>query len=269
MIAIAASLAAFGSGSVAARTTAPASGQHSQSPTYTLPGPAIVGQTAQSSVSYDSTINSTPASGALSVHAVVARTVTAVDAAGGYQTQAVVTSIEVSRAPSGFNTGQIDGLAGLTVQQSFTATGAPIDAGTSAAVGSGPPASGTGHLLDWIAATSIAFPAEPVAVGASWPSAGQASVGGVTVPIEYQCRLASVDDSQYVVELSYAADFDATATSMGDVSGTIAGWGTMTGSRSNPLVVSGSVNQSIDGWARVGETTAPLSVTSTLTVTSA
>ena len=89
------------------------------------------------------------------------------------------------------------------------------------------------------------------------------------MPIEYHCRLASIDEASYLVELSYAADFDAMATSMGDVAGTIAGWGTVTGSRSNPLVVSGTINQSIDGWARVDQLTSPLSITSTLTITTA
>ena len=243
--------------------------QHTVSTMVALPPPATVGQTAETSVSYDSTMSSPSASGDLSLQAVVSRQVTAVDAVGGYSTQAVVSSIVVSQAPSGFNTGQLDGLAGVSVQQSFTSTGAPASAAGSVASNTGPPTGGGEQTVVWIAATAIAFPAEPIAVGTSWSSPGQASVGGVPVPITYQCRLASVDDAQYVVELSYAADLVAPATSLGDVSGTIAGWGTVTGSRSNPLVVSGTLNQSIDGWARMDQLTSPLSITSTLTVVSA
>jgi len=272
VIAAALSIAAIGSGGILAVTGVARAGgptQHESSVTFTLPAPAAVGQAAETSVSYDSTMISPAASGDLSLQAVISRQVTAVDAAGGYSTQAVVSSIAVSQAPSGFNTGQLDGLAGVSVQQTYANTGAVVEPAQPTAVNAGPPAGAADQLLIWAAATSISFPAEPIAVGTSWTSQGRASVGGVAVPIPYQCRLASVDDARYVVELSYAADLAASATSLGDVSGTIAGWGTVTGSRSNPLVVSGTVNQSIDGWARVDQLTSPLSITSTLTITTA
>ena len=67
-----------------------------------------------------------------------------------------------------------------------------------------------------------------------------------SIPVTYQCRLTALDASTYTMEVSYTEVFSQPSDA-GAIEATIAGWGTIVGSVSNPLVVSATLNQTIDG----------------------
>lgn len=243
-------------------------GQHANGETFQLPAAAVVGQQAVMSVALDANATGTGTDGLLAVDVALARSVVGVDGDGGFSIQSTASGARVAQAPPGFDSSAFDGLDGVAIDQSFDRTGVPTGPG---AVNSASDAQAIGgrQLVNWIGPTAVGFPADAVAVGASWSSPGRAgSVGGIVVDVEYKCRLASVTDRQYTLEVSFAQDFSVSGTPVGDVNGTISGWGTLSGSLDNPLVVNGSVNQSIDAMATSGGASSPLSVTSTLTVSS-
>jgi len=235
-------------------------------PSFELPAPAAVGQAADVSIALDGSIDGSPAAGSVSIRLAMSREVSAVAPDGGYDTISTIADLDVGQAPAGFDSGGLDALVGVSIAQSFSVTGEPVTAGSAVGGGDGQSVH-FADLIGWVGAISIGFPGGPVAVGASWTSAGRAGgFGGIAVPVTYQCRLASVDNGVYALEISYASNFSASGTALGDVSGTIAGWGTITGSLGNPLVVSGSVNQSIDGLATAGGAASPLVITSSMSV---
>ena len=101
-------------------------------------------------------------------------------------------------------------------------------------------------LVDAVSMISVGFPAEPVTVGAAWTSQGTVGSHGSVIPVTYQCRLTALDASTYTMEVSYTQAFSQPSDA-GAIEATIAGWGTIVGSVSNPLVVSATLSQTIDG----------------------
>ncbi len=83
----------------------------------------------------------------------------------------------------------------------------------------------------------------------------------------YQCRLASVADGTYTVDVSYAENFSAPVEG-GTADGTISGTGTLNGSLANPLVVWGGLNQTIDGVATINGGATPMRRDTSVTLTS-
>ena len=90
---------------------------------------------------------------------------------------------------------------------------------------------------------------------------------GMSFDVTYQCRLASVVDGAYSVDVSYAAGFSAPVEG-GVAEGTIAGTGTIGGSLANPLIVSGGLNQTIDGVVTVGNTASTMRRDTSITLSS-
>ena len=93
---------------------------------------------------------------------------------------------------------------------------------------------------------SIGFPAEPVAVGAAWTSDGTIGSHGTIIPVTYQCRLTALDASTYTMEVTYTQAFSQPSDA-GAIEATIAGWGTIVGSVSNPLFLSATLDQPSTG----------------------
>jgi hypothetical protein len=93
---------------------------------------------------------------------------------------------------------------------------------------------------------SVGFPEEPVAVGDTWTSQGSVGSHGTTIPVTYHSSLTALTDSTYTMDVSYAQSFSQ-STDAGAIEATIAGSGRITGSVTNPLVVSATLYQSVDG----------------------
>ena len=93
---------------------------------------------------------------------------------------------------------------------------------------------------------SVGFPAEPVEVGSAWTSPGAIGSHGTVIPVTYQCRLTALDASTYTMEVTYAQSFSQPSDA-GAIEATIVGWGNIVGSLANPLLISATLSQSVDG----------------------
>ena len=196
--------------------------------------------------------------------------VTAVGSDGSYTRRTTIDSLNVVAAPAGTDA-QVgyDTLVGTTFDQQISANGTPVSSSLSGGLSPEQQVLGQG-ILDAMNAMVVGFPSDPVSVGSSWTVPGQVGVATDTVLVTYQCRLTSVSGDSYTVEVSYAQDVPPDAT-QGTLSGTVSGSGTLKGSISNPLVVSGTMYQSVDGVLSDSAGATPVSgdVSITLTATAA
>lgn len=267
-MAAAATLAAAAGPACAAVKAEPA--RHVESATVQLPAPPAVGQTAQLSVTVDSEIAGSTTSGPLSLDLGVSREVAGVDpGSGAYSTRSVIGDIAVGQAPPGFDVSVLESVRTMSVLQQFDATGTPLDSGVAENAASAEQNDGGRRLLRLMAVTTVGYPSEPVAVGASWSSTGAASdTSGISVDVVYQCRLVAVEGRTFTIEVSFAQNFSIADPVHGQIDATISGQGTLQGSLDNVLVVNGSINQTVDGITTLNGATAPLSVASSIHVAS-
>jgi hypothetical protein len=259
----AAALAAF------AATPVPAAGAGGD--VVALPPTPSVGQSADLLVSIETVSAGAAGDGTLSVGFALSRAVTAIDpGAGTFTVDSTVGNVEVAQAPADYDASKFDALGGVTVRQVFAFTATPAGPRSVIAGAASPTQESAGQqLLDWLGATVISYPAEPVAVGQSWMSGGATeSTTGVEVDVGLQCRLAAVADDSYTVEFSYAQTFSAPTTAIGHVDGTISGQGTLVGRLDNSLAVTGTLDQSIDGIANRDGVAAHLTATTSIAIRS-
>jgi hypothetical protein len=228
----------------AAETTVPSSAATSAT-AVKLPAPAAVGQQA----TVTTQIVNTTAAGEFEVEVSMTTAVTAVNPAdGSYTTRSTIGTLDVLVGAELAGPG-VNALPTRSFEQSFTATGAAVpEASTlidSAAMSVEQQQSGRA-LVDAVSMISVGFPAEPISVGTMWTSAGTVGSNGLLIPVTYQCRLTALDASTYTMEVSYTETFSQPSDA-GAIEATIAGWGTIVGSVSNPLAVSATLSQTIDG----------------------
>jgi hypothetical protein len=227
-----------------AGTSSPVADSEAAAAMVDLPAPAVVGQ----QVEVATQVSHTTAAGRFEISVSMSTAVTAVNADGSYTTRSTIGSVEVPVGAEVAGDG-VTALGTRSFEQSFTATGAAIpDASTLIdAASMTPEQQESGRaLVDAVSMISVGFPAEPVAVGASWTSPGNVGSHGTVIPVTYQCRLTALDASTYTMEVSYAKSFSQPSDS-GTIEATMAGWGTISGSVSNPLVIAATLNQAIDG----------------------
>ena len=134
-------------------------------------------------------------------------------------------------------------------EQSFTATGAAIPQASTiideASLTPEQQQSGRA-LVDAISLVSVGFPVDPVEVGSAWTSPGAVGSQGTFIPVTYHCRLIALDASTYTMEFTYAESFSQ-PSGAGTIEATITGWGNIVGSVANPLLISATLSQSVDG----------------------
>jgi hypothetical protein len=230
---------AGGTSSPATEAEAPAAAAAVQ-----LPAPPVVGQPVEVAAQ----VGHTTAEGRFEVSVSMSTAVTAVNGDGSYTTRSTIGTVDVHVGAEIAGDG-VNALGTRSFEQSFTATGAAIpDASTLIdAASMTPEQQESGQaLVDAVSMISVGFPAEPVAVGAFWTSAGSVGRQGTAIPVTYQCRLTALDASTYTMEVSYAESFSEPSDA-GTVEATMAGWGTIRGSVSDPLVISATLNQAVDG----------------------
>ena len=238
--------------------TASAVAEHRVSPAVQLPAPAIEGQRAIAEAAIQTTIDD----GQVSLQLVTTSSVTDVAGDGSYTARSVIEAVEVTNAPASADvmSWRFDDLVGTSYDRLYAATGSPLNSATRSA-------SPRSLVLDSISMVSLGFPTTPVDVGDSWTVAGRISSAGMGFDVTYQCRLASVADGTYSVDVSYAEGFSA-GLGGGVAEGTISGTGTLSGSLANPLVLWGSLNQTIDGVVTTGNSAAAMRQDTFITLTS-
>lgn len=213
-----------------------------------LPAPAAQGQTAATRAVIQSTIDG----GEVTLQLATSSYVTNVAVDGSFTARSVIDAVEVTNAPASADVMSwgFDDLEGSTYQRAYASSGAPLTAPSRSA-------GAESLILDSISMVSLGFPATPVAVGDLWTVGGRISSHGMTFDVTYQCRLAVVVDGTYSVDISYAESFSASADGAG-YEGTISGTGTLSGSLTNPLLVWGGLNQTIDGVRTEGNSATTL-----------
>jgi hypothetical protein len=228
----------------AAGTSSPATEAAAAAAAVQLPAPAVVGQ----QVEVAAQVGHATVDGRFEVSVSMSTAVTAVNGDGSYTTRTTIGTVDVHVGAELAGDG-VNALGTRSFEQSFTPTGAAnpeastlIDAASMTAEQQ---ESGRA-LVDAMSMISVGFPAEPVAVGAAWTSQGTMGSNGTIIPVTYQCRLTALDASTYTMEVSYTESFSQPSDT-GTIEATMAGWGTITGSVANPLVISAKLNQAIDG----------------------
>lgn len=218
--------------------------EHNVAQPIQLPAAAEVGQQART----DATIQTTIDGGAVSLHLITSSAVTNVGGDGSYTAHSVIEAIEVTNAPASADVTSwgFDRVEGSSYDRAYAATGEPLTNAMRSV-------SAQSLVLDTVSMVSLGFPSGPVVVGDSWTFDGRIASDGMTFDIAYQCRLAGVAGGAYSVDLSYA-DVFSVAVDDGVAEGTISGTGTLNGSLSNPLVIWGGINQTIDGVITTGST---------------
>ena len=229
----------------AAETSVPTSAAPVAAPAVKLPAPAAVGQ--QTTVA--ARIGHTTSAGTFEVEVSMTSAVTAVNAAdGSYTIRSTIGTVDVPVGAELAGPG-VNALVTRSFEQSFTATGAAIPQASTlidaASMTTEQQESGRA-LVDAVSMISVGFPVEPVAVGAAWSSEGAIGSHGSVIPVTYQCRLTALDASAYTMEVTYTEVFSLPSDA-GMIEATVAGMGTIAGSVSNPLAVSATLNQTIDG----------------------
>jgi len=243
--------------SAAADDDRPTPADHALAEPVELPAPAAVGQAALTETAIQTTIGGGP----VSLVFTMSSAVTDVDNDGSYVARSVIDSVAVTNAPASADVSAwgFDRLQGVSFDQRYASTGTPI-ASQSGVVDA------QSLLRDSVGIVSVGFPTEPVTIGDSWQVEGRIRSESLVVPVTYQCRLVSVVDDTYVLDVSYAQNFSA-AVANGVAEGTISGTGTLGGSLANPLVVSGGLNQTIDGVAIIDGMATPMRRDTSVTIT--
>jgi hypothetical protein len=181
-------------------------------------------------------------------------TVSEVAADGGYTVQQTIDQITVDEAPEGVDLDELEGqyaaLQGATLEQTYDANGV---AGESHIVDEESlPAEAREAAQDIEESASTAtifFPTEEIGVGARWSATQTTSKQGFDLTVTYEYELTALAGDDFEIAITYDDDIDQQATQDGttfDVTGSISGGGTASGSVANPLDVSATVDQTLD-----------------------
>jgi hypothetical protein len=228
----------------AAESSTPVTEAAASAPAVKLPALPVVGQQAE----VGAQVGHSTAAGRVEVSVSMSTAVTAVNADASYTTRSTIGTVDVHVGAEIAGDG-VNALGTRSFEQSFTSTGAAIPEASvliDAASMTPEQQESAQALVDAVSMISVGFPVEPVAVGASWTSAGAVGSHGNVIPVTFQCRLTALDASNYTMEVSYAESFSQPSDT-GTIEATMAGWGTITGSVSNPMVVQAMLNQTVDG----------------------
>ena len=215
-----------------------------------LPAPAAVGQQAD----VVARIAHATAAGSFEVVVSMSTAVTVVNADGSYTTRSTIGMLDVPVGAEIAGDG-VNDLVNQSFEQTFTAGGAAIPQDSTlinaTSMSAEQQASGRA-LVDAVSMVSIGFPAEPVAVGASWTVGRHGRQPRHTIPVTYHCSLTALDRLDVHDGGHLHAAVQPSERTPASIEATIAGSGTIVGSVSNPLVVSATLYQTIDGIQGVG-----------------
>jgi hypothetical protein len=169
----------------------------------------------------------------------------------GYVSETTITEAEVLDAPADADLSTFEGIVGVTFNQSFSNDGRPgeimlanEDELTDEQIEA---FEQFGSSIN--SAAALAFPTEPVGVGARWTSTTSIESQGIEFAVDYQYELTEVNGSDYVLALTYDEDLDTEVEQGGQtaqLTGTITGTGSVDGSTEDLLSNSTELVQDLD-----------------------
>jgi hypothetical protein len=189
----------------------------------------------------------------------------------GYTLETTFTDGEVIDAPPGAEAdlGTVTDIVGVTYRQRYDADGVAEDAELvdpdSLTAAQRSAYDEFGSQLD---SASFDFPAEPVGEGATWRSVSEVSSQGLEIELTYHYELQALSGDEYTIAISYDEDID-TEVEGADVTGSVRGGGTMSGTIGNPMSQATSIEQDFDISLDQGGSSADLTMRIGIDVTPA
>jgi Family of unknown function (DUF6263) len=218
-----------------------------------LPGPAEVGQSAASSVTIDVNLamegpgvsEEVPVSMRIDTEAEIVEVTDS-----GYVAETTITNAELTAGPRGLDPATFEQIAGITFRQRIRPDGTTgkvelVDADqfTNAQ------RQAFDQFIGQLQSASVAYPSEPVGVGARWQATQAVESQGFPFTITYVYELTSIEGDSYTMDVTYDQDIDDEFEQAGQTArmlGTVTGNGTTAGSIANPLLVNTAVTQDFD-----------------------
>lgn len=204
-------------------------------------------------------------------------TISEVGADGGYTAQQTLDRIAVDQAPEGVDLSDLEeqyaALHGATLEQTYDANGVAGESRLLDEESLSEEARTAARDIEESASTAtLLFPTEEVGVGATWTATQTTSKQGFDLTVTYEYELTALDGDRYEVAISYDDDVDQEVSEDGttfDVTGSISGGGTASGSVANPIDVSSTVDQTLQLDLESDGDTANMDATYHVEVTSA
>lgn len=218
-----------------------------------LPGTAEVGQSAAASVMIDVDLAMEGPEGSEEVPFSMridteAEIVEVTDA--GYVTETMIANAELREGPRGLDPAAFEQIEGVSFRQQIRPDGTT---GEAELVDADQPRDAQREAFDQfigqLKSASVAYPAEPVGVGARWRATQAVESQGFEFEITYGYELTSIEGDSYTIDVTYDEEIDdefEQSGQTGRMSGTITGDGTTSGSIANPLLVNTSARQDFD-----------------------
>jgi hypothetical protein len=218
-----------------------------------LPGAAEVGQTGSSSATVAIALRiegggldeEVPVTLRLDYDAEVIEADTA-----GYVVENEFTGAEILDGPDGADFSTLEDLVGVRYRETFNPDGTSDD---TELVDEGDLTDAQREAYEQfgsqVESTTFDYPDEPVGVGATWTSVSNVQQQGFDLDVTYHYELTALEGDRYTIEISYDEDIDDTFSADGteaDVTGTLTGGGSTTGTIGNPLAVETSLEQDLD-----------------------
>lgn len=176
----------------------------------------------------------------------IASEVTEVDEDGGAIVHNRIEEITVTDAPADVPTDTFENAVGVTLVEERSARGVieSTEVLDDPSLTSEQRAAAEELLSGGVDAANLAFPDEPVGVGARWTESQTVASSGIDVPVVFEYELVELTEESYVVELIVDSDID-TDVDGAAVLGGYTGGGRITGSLDNPLAV--TTDMQLDG----------------------
>jgi Family of unknown function (DUF6263) len=218
-----------------------------------LPGTAEVGQsgTGSATISIDLAMEGPGVSQEVPLSLRIDTDAEVVDVTdSGYVAGTTIRKAKLLDAPADLDPASIEAIAGVTYRQEFAADGTPGEIEvTNADELSNQQLQAFDEFASQLNTAALAYPPEPVGVGARWKSTQPVQGEGFDVDITYEYELTAIEGDTYTVEIHYDQDIDDDIQQGGQsahLAGTVTGGGTTSGSVANPLLVNTSIDQNFD-----------------------
>lgn len=219
-----------------------------------LPGTGEVGQRAAGTIDIDTTValdgGGTNEDVAIGVRLAYDAEIVEAEESGAYVSELTITDASIDGADSGEVDLDVASLVGVTLRQRFAAdgTGGDVELANEPELTEAQRTAFDAFAGE-LTASTVAYPAEPVGVGATWRTTVRVEREGFELPINYDYELVELEGDEYTIEVRYDQDIDDEIEADGQsaaVSGTLSGGGTVNGSASNPLLTTSSLTQDLD-----------------------
>ncbi|CAN5714856.1 hypothetical protein BH24ACT5_BH24ACT5_07540 [soil metagenome] len=210
-----------------------------------LPPAPQVGQTARNALAIVIDLSVDSESVQVGFDATVDAEITGVTPEGGYTMQTTIVEMQLTDSSEGVDASDFDlaALVGLQYEQVFSASGA-VESTTIVGLESmdADTASLAQEFVESSQTVVVSYPTEAIGVGAKWSSEVMVDGDGFSIPVTYQLELTDITDGRFTVTITYSSDIDLDVEGT-NMTGTVSGGGTVTGSVDNILDQALDLNQ--------------------------